>query len=310
MARKKQAAKGMRLALAKALAAEPDDTSTHMAYADWLCEQDDPKDRARGEFISVQLALENEGLPSNQRKRLREREAELLAAHQRDWLGELATFLLDEYPQEDWAAGQYEGNQLATFAFRRGWLDRLHVNFLRLDFARALKSAPAARLLRALVLEYIQDTEGPPPIPEDKIPTQERWPGLHPLRGAKTLANVRHFRLGPDQGDDYRQFRCYVKSRITADIVGLMPRLEELYLWCNDFNLNSVLTLPLARLRVLLLYHGEQVHRLQHLDRPTFRHLTHLLIHPHHIGNSPWDEDDIQSGYRIERGFSRPPQLA
>src|SRR5262249_11248441 len=128
----------------------------------------------------------------------------------------------------------------------------------------------------------------------------ERWPGLHPLRGATNLTNVRTFRLGPDQGDDYENYRCYVKSRVTPAIVGLMPRLEELYLWCNEFDVNAMLTLPtLANLRVLLIYHAEQVHRLQHLDAPTFRNLTHLLVPPHHLSWSTLDESDRQAGYDI-----------
>ena len=45
----------MREAFEDALATEPDDLGTHAAYADWLSEQDDPGDRARGEFIAVQM---------------------------------------------------------------------------------------------------------------------------------------------------------------------------------------------------------------------------------------------------------------
>src|SRR5262249_53288868 len=107
---------------------------------------------------------------------------------------------------------------------------------------------------------------------------------------------ARHFRLGRDQGDEYGTFRCFVMSRVTPQVVGLMPRLEELYLWCNNFDVNDVLTLPtLSNLRVLLIYHAEQVHRLQHLDSTKFRNLTHLLIHPHHMSARSY-EGDRQAG--------------
>ena len=53
MARKKQTPKGMREALEEALVDDPDDLASHMAYADWLSEQDDSKDRVRGEFIQI-----------------------------------------------------------------------------------------------------------------------------------------------------------------------------------------------------------------------------------------------------------------
>src|SRR5919108_156006 len=80
----------LREALESALADNPDDLASHMAYADFLTEQGDP----RGEFIRVQLALEDESVPAGERKRLRQRERELLDAHEREWLGELAPILL------------------------------------------------------------------------------------------------------------------------------------------------------------------------------------------------------------------------
>src|SRR4051812_20533682 len=81
---------GTREALEEALAAEPDDLGTHMAYADFLIEQGDP----RGEFVAVQLALENPTKPPEERKKLRQREKALLEKHEREWLGELAPLLL------------------------------------------------------------------------------------------------------------------------------------------------------------------------------------------------------------------------
>jgi uncharacterized protein (TIGR02996 family) len=81
-----------RQALESALAAEPDDLGAHMAYADWLTEHGDP----RGEFIQVQLALEDPKRSARERERLRRREQELREAHEREWLGGLAPYLLDQ----------------------------------------------------------------------------------------------------------------------------------------------------------------------------------------------------------------------
>ena len=61
-------------ALEDSLAEDPDDLATHMAYADLLAEQGDP----RGEFIQTQLALEDPGRSPEERKRLQQRERELL----------------------------------------------------------------------------------------------------------------------------------------------------------------------------------------------------------------------------------------
>src|SRR5262245_45216414 len=130
MGRKKAS---LREAFEGALVAEPDNLGNHAAYADWLSEQDDPADRARGEFIAVQMRLEDGSLTGEGRERLQRREGELLAGHQREWLGGLAPFLLDEHELVDWAGLELEaGTPLATFSFRRGWLDRLHVNSLPL----------------------------------------------------------------------------------------------------------------------------------------------------------------------------------
>src|SRR5262249_25890457 len=54
--------------LESALAENPDDLAAHSAYADYLSEQGDP----RGEFIQIQLALEDESRPAAERKQLQQ----------------------------------------------------------------------------------------------------------------------------------------------------------------------------------------------------------------------------------------------
>src|SRR5262249_32675493 len=78
--------KSTRQILGEALVQSPDDRPTHAAYADCLLEAGD----VRGELIQVQLALEDESRPARERDSLRKRERELLAAHERAWLGDLA----------------------------------------------------------------------------------------------------------------------------------------------------------------------------------------------------------------------------
>src|SRR5262245_21467194 len=133
MARKNRPS-ALRERFEEALVAEPDEPAHHAAYADWLYEQDDPADRAWGEVIATQIALEDESRSAEQRPRLQQRESEWLAAHQREWLGELAPFLLDEHPLQGWATLELPAETpQATFRFRRGWLDRLHINSLPLS---------------------------------------------------------------------------------------------------------------------------------------------------------------------------------
>src|SRR5262249_52405588 len=57
----------LRAALEEAILAHPEDRASHAAYADLLTEEGDPQ----GEFVSVQLALEDESLPAPERQRLK-----------------------------------------------------------------------------------------------------------------------------------------------------------------------------------------------------------------------------------------------
>jgi len=122
----------------EALVADPDDIATHMAYADYLQEQGDP----RGEFIQVQLALEQRPLERGQRQALKDRATILFNENARQWLGELAPYLLER-------ASRYA----LPFEFARGWLDRLVLDEFDSKMSRAIRRSPAVRLLRTLRLE-------------------------------------------------------------------------------------------------------------------------------------------------------------
>jgi uncharacterized protein (TIGR02996 family) len=292
---------GLRQALEAALLADPDDVATHAAYADLLMEEGDP----RGEFIQVQFALEDESRPGEERKRLRQREQELLQAHQHQWLGELAPILLNEN-RDDAIRSEWGRGRLGEIRFRRGWPHHLHISYLSLRLARALRRAPQLRLLRELVIETVQAWDTAEMVqPEDHVPQNEHSIGLCPLVGSPFLANVRRLRLGEDQGDDYRAYNCWFHSTVVVDLLRGMPRLEELYLFANDFDLNELFALPtLSHLRVLQVYHGIQVHRLQILaENPAFQNLTHLLIHPHHVAESRFADADDEAGYLPHEGY-------
>jgi uncharacterized protein (TIGR02996 family) len=148
-------------ALEKALVEGPDDLAAHMAYADWLSEQDEPSLAARGELIQVQLALEGEGQSDRGRTELRRRERALLDEHQRAWLGGLAPFLVDrgtdDLPQWMWRHADDRG----AFAFRRGWLDVLHVGQLTEELAGVLARSPEVRLLRDLAVQGLSHHSAP-----------------------------------------------------------------------------------------------------------------------------------------------------
>jgi uncharacterized protein (TIGR02996 family) len=292
---------GLRQALEEALVANPDDLAAHMAYSDYLQEQGDP----RGEFIQVQLALEDEKRSAEERKQLRQRERKLLKAHQRQWLGELAPFLLDE--DEDLELSYYVqergAKRAVDFRFRRGWLDQLCFHKLTLEAGRAMKKASACRLLRDLAVEDAHDEAAV--RPSDIIPERGFQQGLWPLSQSPFLANVRRFRLGLEEGDDYGRYHCAMFPVPAAALARRMPRLEEFYLFACEAGLAELFALKsLHHLRILQIYHNYEVHRLDILAKnPSLRGLTHLLIHPHCICWHRNGQVDEAAGYREAEGY-------
>jgi uncharacterized protein (TIGR02996 family) len=264
-------------ALEQALAENPDDLAAHMAYADCLMEQGDP----RGEFIQVQLALEDPARTARERKGLRGREAALLKKHARAWLGDLAPTLL--------------GRHGVKYQFSRGWLDSLDIPELSLSNARALARTPQARLLRHLAVGRALDPEedeeeGPQGHAADDVPEEvdERVAALYPLLRSANLKNVGVFRLGePTDPDDFGNTWTGGWG-VTVPLVRSMPRLEELYLLAHlaDDDLTALFGLKtLHSLRVLQVYHAECRYPLEVLARnASLTRLTHLWLRPHGHG--------------------------
>src|SRR5262245_49605189 len=141
--------------LEQAIAADPDDVAAHAAYADWLMQQGDP----RGEFIQVQLSLEDESRPANERAELQKRESDLLHRHASTWLGDVGRFLVGKWSGAD-KPFHYES--------LRGWLELVRVLPAPDAAIAALGRSPQARLLRRLEIVYDMrfhpfdfDLEGP-----------------------------------------------------------------------------------------------------------------------------------------------------
>src|SRR5262245_59356213 len=128
--------------LEQAIAAEPDDLAAHAAYADWLMQQGDP----RGEFIQVQLALEEPGRDATERERLKQREAELLGAHGSAWVGHWAALVEARGPDD----GQIDFPGPKPARFIKGVLAQVAIDSLTDDCARALVQARETRFVRRL----------------------------------------------------------------------------------------------------------------------------------------------------------------
>lgn len=216
----------MGVALEDALADDPDDLAGHMAYADWLSEQAEPLLQARGEFVRVQLALEG-NVRGYQKRKLTLRQNALLAEHEFAWLGvDLAKRVLQIESANLPSYLRYAGSPYHR-EYRRGWLSELVIDCLTAEFARSLCDAPAARLLRLLVIEDVDHRDDPIAI----------------LGRSKCLGNVRELQLnGFDGFPD------------PTALIAALPRIEELNVECAPIDIGQTLALPnLAHLRRLVL---------------------------------------------------------
>jgi uncharacterized protein (TIGR02996 family) len=258
----KPAAPPLQQSLEAALAENPDDLAAHSAYADYLMEQGDP----RGEFIQVQLALEDPARSPQERKGLRQRESELLKQHARQWMGDVGRFLVG-----DWSGA----DKPYDYLFARGWLNTVRVLPAPDAIFAALARSPESRLLRRLEVVYDmqyhpfdfdQFMEGP-----NKALTGNEKPGevyeganvLAPMLESQYLTNLRVFKLGfSDSGEriGHSTMVAPFESCNAKQVIELLqkcPRLEELYLNTNLPGITHLFALPsLENIRVLQYYYG------------------------------------------------------
>jgi uncharacterized protein (TIGR02996 family) len=273
----------LRRAMEASLLANPDDVATYSAYADLLTEQGDP----RGEFVSVQLALEDERLPAPQRRKLAARERQLLKKHQRDWLGPLAKFLLDHdtsYIDTD----IFPGTQSLSHRWRRGFLDAIHAEFLDRRLAHALLDMPGPCLLRELRIDDDAGASGD--VEEDPPPSRGKRPRgvrgrleLFELLGSPVLESLRVLQVGHETGgeDDWTSCHCYTPG--LEHVVADMPRVEQLVLLTKSYSTKMLFGLKsLTNLRVLHVEHMDDYPLRTLAKNASLGNLTHLWLHPHY----------------------------
>ncbi|MBY0231518.1 MAG: WGR domain-containing protein [Gemmataceae bacterium] len=277
---------GMREALEAALADDPDDLANHMAYADWLAEEGDP----RGDFIRLQLRLEDESLPAAERKKLRTQETKLLRKHLAEWLGELGEVIIDPkpHPEHEWRTLK------AKYSFRRGWLHSLHLENFGVEDMRVVARSPALALLERLWLhdQRYEEPEDWKPGPDVPGHAADYYPQFYPLLRSPHLGNVRHFTLGEplsraeERDADDGAISCYTNGKAAVALVKMMPRLEELHLFAHNVAADELFTLKsLSSLRVLFLYHNDSYPLARLATNPAFEKLEVLRCHPHAMGD-------------------------
>lgn len=293
-------------ALERGILEHPHEFVRWAVYADYLTEQGDP----RGEFMRVQLDLEDESLSVEDRRTLKRREAEILAEHERTWLGPLANFTVD-----------HEGERPVIHRFERGWLSAISFDRLRVEQARALAACTDARLLRELTVSRIAY--------EDPLGEGEEWPadgddselfrpgsdvpanveydaGLHALRHCPHLRGIRSFTLGEYAPDNQLHFRCYSSGDLAADLISRMPFVEELGLYAHDIDTKALFALPMPFLKSLSLFHNSNYPLGQLAANPSLTKLAMLRCHPRAIAHNA---DAASIGLKQLKAICRSPHL-
>ena len=125
-----------REAMEAALVAHPDDMAAHAAYADLLIEEDDP----RGDFIRLQLSLEDPSLSDDRRAAMQEAERELLRKHEAEWLGPVAPFIVGD---------QFPGEPRIEIEWKRGWVDTVRVIILTNPIIEAMVQCSSFKMMRS-----------------------------------------------------------------------------------------------------------------------------------------------------------------
>jgi uncharacterized protein (TIGR02996 family) len=275
----------------------PDDIARWSAYSDYLTEQGDP----RGEFMRVQLALEDETLSAADRKKLKKAEADLLKAHERDWLGPLAEFTVDVEPEDMWVGRERgrENRRSLEYRFEKGWLASLDFVRLTVNQARAYAACKEARLVREVVVSQVEWEDFPvtaeelaetgtgylpgPDVPDDATD----YRGFHALCRCPHLGAVRRLLIGDrvdvtDEGGG--QFNSEIGAEFVLPLVRQMPRLEELEVYARDTDMSTLFAMPLPRLKSLVLFHTITSVPLDTLAaNKTMTNLATLRFHPHHL---------------------------
>ncbi len=274
--------KRQREAFEKMIAEDPTKLENRAVYADWLIEQGDP----RGEFIQIQLQLEDESRSPKERKSFQAQERKLLKTHSREWLGELAEFL------------QRDG---VSSSFARGYLDSLQIGELNVSFARALAKAPEVWLLRRLEIEDATYQDEDEYEPGDDVPEIDDYdkPGFYPLARACYFGGLEVLSVGEPSSLDADYFDCHLGGEGVADLIEKAPRLKELYLFCHNIDTDQLFaSKTLTNLRLMHLFHGSHYPLSKLAGNEAFSNLTHLAIHPHAVepGEAPYlDVEDLEA---------------
>lgn len=259
----------------------PDDPGVYAVFADWLEEQGNP----RGEFMNIQLQLEDESVKAAQRKQLQKREAALLKEHERDWLGDLAPYLLD---QQDKDVLEYYSGKMYSHGWARGFLDSVTAHVLLPDFPKVLKRSPHIGMLRTLV---VREMPGGEELTEEfEKYENEDWdyddnPSFDAFQGA-AFANLRHFEIDEDEGPSREYPSCHIRAEGVERLIKKMPRLETLILEAHEVDAEAIFKLKMPHLKSLTVNHLDDYPLDLLAKNKSLTQLESIWFYPHGLDDS------------------------
>jgi uncharacterized protein (TIGR02996 family) len=281
---------------------DPDDIGRHVAFADWLCTQGDPL----GEFIRLQLDLEGEGLSAGARTERLNRQEQLLASHERIWLGDLGDTLSHQKARV--LEMGFPLDEYQPYLFRRAWLHRLAIGggwFETEETLARYKSAfdacersrpkPPSRALRARLsaafdacqrarsLGLVNFMRTLATCPAARLVEHlflycfvtsraDAFPEAYP-----SMCRVTRLTLG-DDGDPRGSGSD--QGELAIPLIRSMPRLADLFLWLPELEPARLCMLPtFEKLRSLRVCLGNAPSAIQWPRAIAGSHHLHNLTH-------------------------------
>jgi len=220
---------GNRAMLEAAIADQFDDLAVHAAYADLLIEEGDP----RGEFVRLQVALEDDKLAAKERADLTRRESLWMARHSADYLGPLA--------------GHAATDDENVVGFQRGWLVTLEVPVLTAEIGRQLRECPAARMLQSLTLRDLA------------FGTDDQDSPLHAITDAPFARSLRRLAVGVRPQGVNPNDRAPPPAPRLLPFLESLTRLETLSLWVYEPAFQRVFAMNWPHLRKLRVEFGHDI---------------------------------------------------
>ena len=132
-----------RQALEDYLATNPHDLAAHSAYADWLTENDDP----RGEYIRLQLAIEDRNQPADRLRAMEQASFSLLLRYEQEWLGPFYPYVYS-LEKRGYQAEPLESE--ADLTYRWGWIHQARIPFPQDSRWEAFAKCPLSRMVEIL----------------------------------------------------------------------------------------------------------------------------------------------------------------